>query len=280
MADASLSAKPSNTHLFYTYIHRRADDGKVFYVGKGQRNRSHSIKGRTARWIRTAAKHGLIIEIVATFERESDALDHEKALIAKYRAEGPHLCNLTDGGEGTSGYKYTEEQRRKNAERGMGRKQSAETIAKRVARLVGLKRSDEARAKISAGRIGIKPSAHCVAMVKAANTGIVRSAEFRAKVSAGLTGRPCSAETREKIAAGNRGKIISQEQRDKISKTLAGRRLSDDEKLRLYPMTHSPEIIAKRSAAMKGRKLSEAHRSALRKPWSEAARIAHKRTQP
>lgn len=250
---------------FYTYIHRRADDGEVFYVGKGRLKRAYSDYRRTLRWVRTVAKHGLIVELVAFFWGEPDAFAHERALISEYRATGAPLCNLSDGGEGPSGYKQTDEQRRRNSERGKGRKQSAETIAKRVAKLIGVKRSPETIAKISAGHIGMKYSSEFGAKISAANKGRVRSLEFRAKVSAGLTGRPVSAETRAKLSSAHRGREVSKEIRERISKTLTGRRLSDAEKERLKPLTHGVEQRAKHSAAMKGR------------PWSEARRAAYEK---
>lgn len=208
---------------FYIYIHRRADDGQVFYVGKGREKRSRSTYRRTPRWRRTVAKHGLIVELVAFFWTEQDAFSHERELIAEYRSTGAPLCNLTDGGDGPSGYKQTEEQRRNNARAQTGRKQSIETIAKRVAKLIGRPRSQETRAKISAAHMGRTTSDETRAKISTANSGRVRSAEARAKISAGLTGRPVSAETREKIAAAQRGRIVSQEKRDRISATLKAR---------------------------------------------------------
>jgi hypothetical protein len=242
---------------FYTYLHRRADDGRVFYVGKGRLKRAYSDYRRTPRWFRTVAKHGLVVDLVAFFWVEADALIHERALIAEHRAAGSPLCNLSDGGEGPCGYKHTDEQRRKNSEARKGLKQSQETIAKRVAKLVGRPRSTETRAKIAAAHRGRTMSEETKEKIGAANRGRVRSHEARAKISAGLNGRPVSAETREKIAAAQRGRLVPQGKRDRISATLTGRRLSESEKQRLYPLTHSAEIIAKRVAAMKARRAAQ-----------------------
>lgn len=86
--------------MFYTYIHRRESDGRVFYVGKGSRLRAFSRKGRNVRWQRTAAKHGLMVSIVAPWPTEADAFEHERVLIACFRELGHPLVNMTDGGEG------------------------------------------------------------------------------------------------------------------------------------------------------------------------------------
>ncbi len=88
---------------FYTYIHRRASDGLIFYVGKGVKNRSHSTQHRNKHWHNTVAKHGVVIEVVAYWFTEEAAFDHEKSLISEYRKLNQPLCNMTDGGEGSSG---------------------------------------------------------------------------------------------------------------------------------------------------------------------------------
>ena len=99
--------------MFYVYIHSRADTGEPFYVGKGTGRRLRSTSGRSEYWRRIVAKHGLRAEIVAQFEVESDAHAHEIEAIKTLRAFGFTLCNLTDGGEGASGYKHDAESKRK-----------------------------------------------------------------------------------------------------------------------------------------------------------------------
>lgn len=267
--------KPADPH-FYTYLHRRADDGCVFYVGKGSGSRVRARSGRSVHWHRIVAKHGLRTEIVASFDLESDAFDHERLLIAHYR-NLVSLCNHSAGGEGPCGYKFTETQRALLSEKRRGRKlsdehranlvaslklRSPESYAKTAAALMGRPRSEETRAKIAAAKIGMKMSAEACAKISASNKGRVRSPEFKVKIVAALTGRPCSAETREKIAAAQRGRTVSQEKRERISKTLTGRRLSAAEKIRLRPLTHSAESRAKQSASMKGRAWSAVRRAA------------------
>lgn len=103
--------KPSG---FYVYIHRRASNNNPFYIGNGKGRRGWAAtKGsdRTTRWIRTAIKNGVIIEIAQDSMLEEDAFLLEMWLIAKFRNNGHDLCNLTDGGEGASGLKKTEEDR-------------------------------------------------------------------------------------------------------------------------------------------------------------------------
>lgn len=131
---------------YYIYLHRRADTGEVFYVGKGTRTHKHQYArsedsaSRNAHWSRIVAKHGYSVELVADFYSEDDAFDLERKLIAEYRRirEGGSLCNLTDGGEGHCGYSPTDATREKlraavSAEKhpNYGKKLSAETCRRK-----------------------------------------------------------------------------------------------------------------------------------------------------
>lgn len=98
---------------YYVYLHRRADDNEVFYVGKGKGHRAKRTADRSAWWHRVVAKHGIVIEYVETGMFEDSAFDLEIELIRFYRECGHQLVNLTDGGEGWSGYKYSEEDKKK-----------------------------------------------------------------------------------------------------------------------------------------------------------------------
>lgn len=146
--------------LFYTYIHRRASDGTPFYVGKGKGCRLNSRKNRNVYWHRVADKHGVIAEIVARWESEADAMQHEIQLIDELRKSGAKLCNLTDGGEGMSGYLHREESKKQIGRSLLGRKASARQISAASHRMrgnqlfLGRKHSDETKQKISAGNKG------------------------------------------------------------------------------------------------------------------------------
>lgn len=92
----------------YVYVHRRADDARVFYVGKGQAERAHDRDNRNRYWRAVVAKHGIVVELVAWFDVEVDAHQCECDLIAWYGRR--NLTNLTDGGEGTTGRKRSPEE--------------------------------------------------------------------------------------------------------------------------------------------------------------------------
>jgi len=129
--------------VFYTYAHY-TPEGQLFYIGKGQGGRSHSSKGRNVFWKRVVKKHGKPdMKVLAHWGTETEALEHEKLLISCFKDMGHQLCNLTDGGEGTSGIvpwnkgvlwsaEIKVKQGAKNIgnKHWIGRKHSAETIQK------------------------------------------------------------------------------------------------------------------------------------------------------
>lgn len=123
-------AKINSTRDFYVYVHRRATDGRVFYVGKGNGRRAWATQGRSNYWRHIVAKHGYTVDIVQNGMQEWWAFELEIELIAFYKRES--LCNLTDGGDGCS-----------------GAKRSAETIAKTIAIHIGKKRSAESCKRMS-----------------------------------------------------------------------------------------------------------------------------------
>lgn len=86
------------------YLHKRATDGKVFYVGIGSNKRAFTLQGRSDWWHRVVLKYGYYVDIIAENLTSKEAGEMEVSLIAKYGrrdlGEG-YLVNLTDGAEGT-----------------------------------------------------------------------------------------------------------------------------------------------------------------------------------
>jgi hypothetical protein len=136
----------------------------VFYVGKGYGKRAWKTAGRNERWTRTYKKHGMTVEIVFDSLSEQEAFQCEKDTILEFRYFGAELCNMTDGGEGTSGYKPSEttkakiskiqkgriktEQERKNISKAqIGRVFSKEHIENMSKCQLGKKQSEETKLK-------------------------------------------------------------------------------------------------------------------------------------
>lgn len=96
----------------YVYVHRRADDGRIFYVGKGSHpDRANERSSRNRFWHAVVSKHGLIVEVVLHFQTDQLAQQCERDLIAWYGRE--NLTNLTDGGDGCAGINPSRETRAK-----------------------------------------------------------------------------------------------------------------------------------------------------------------------
>lgn len=174
--------------MFYTYAHYKPEGG-LFYIGKGNGRRAYDMNMRNKYWKNIVAKYGSpIVEILANWKTEEEALRHEKLLISSFKDMGFKLANLTDGGEGVSGYKHNEFALQKMRGRtGI------------LSPMFGKPKSAEVKLKISQSKIGIK-----------------KSEEFKKKISISLKGRVFSVEHLKNISNSLKGKLFTQEHKDKI----------------------------------------------------------------
>lgn len=98
--------KFSTERIFYVYVHRTVDTGRVFYVGKGKNARAWSKRSRNQHWLNTVNKHGgFIVEIVLDQLEEEQAFSLEVELISQYNPQ--ELVNKTLGGVSTTGYRHS-----------------------------------------------------------------------------------------------------------------------------------------------------------------------------
>lgn len=191
----------------YIYVRPNLINGKK-YVGQAKdierrnyewNNLSRPYAGRLINNAR--AKYGIEafgFEILK--ECEDDELNYwETYYIKELQSKTPNGYNLTDGGEGTRGYTYTEEQRKKRSEAQKGKIFS-----------------DETKKKISKSKKG-KP---------AWNKGKkdIYSEETRRKISESHIGKPLSEEHKKKVSeslkgrpSGMKGKSHTTEARRKMS---------------------------------------------------------------
>jgi len=180
----------------YVYEHWRLDKDECFYVGKGHGGRAYSRCRKNAHWkniVNKIERNGYAYEIrfVATGLTEDEAFELEKQRILFWR-DISDLANLTDGGEGTIGYVWTDDQLEKISKARIGNKNA-----------FGCKRSEETKKKISEAKKGKK-----------------LSEETRIKMSISKSG-----EKHRQF-----GKPISDEIKDKIRNKLLGRKQSEDSK--------------------------------------------------
>ena len=160
---------------YYVYVHIRKDNNTVFYVGKGTGDRAYNLD-RSDFHDKVRDKYGCRVEIIKDNLTESQAFRLESKMIKYYvltlgygaPIDGyddfdhnlPYLTNFTWGGEGSSGYKHTEEAKRKigeNTSKALkGHKHSEETKRKMSEKnkgennpMYGKKLSEETKEKIS-----------------------------------------------------------------------------------------------------------------------------------
>jgi hypothetical protein len=192
---------------FHVYHHVRPDTGQVFYVGKGKGRRAFDKGARRGQfWHRVVKKAGgVLVEVIAQRLTEDEAFLLEKKNIAAFRKQRVRLCNLTDGGDGTSGIRRTEAWKRMMSQVHSG-KVIPEDVREKISASVktsGFVHTDEMRKKMSETHkgqkraLGYKHTDEWKAQqsIRAAGNktrfflGRVRSEEDRAKASASLSGR-------------------------------------------------------------------------------------------
>jgi hypothetical protein len=135
---------------FYVYEHIRNDTLLPFYVGKGKSNRAYRKSNRNKYWNNIVNKcGGFEVRFIAENIDEELALLVEKERINQLRLLKVNICNLTDGGEGVSGYKFTDEQKKKMSDAQKGKKLSQDQIEKLTQRFKNIERTEEWRKNIS-----------------------------------------------------------------------------------------------------------------------------------
>jgi len=142
---------------YYTYAYLR-EDGSPYYVGKGSGDRIFSN-------IRSIHKPSNISRIVFLRENmtEKESFDNEVEMIKLWGRKNLGnglLRNMTDGGEGVSGHKHTEEHKKNMSLSHLGKKyrqrqggmrrrnMSEETKAKIRLAITGRKHTEESKAKM------------------------------------------------------------------------------------------------------------------------------------
>lgn len=194
----------------------------------------------------------------------SEKLAHEceKYLIAKYKTNDAKFgYNLTYGGEGITGYKFSEEHRRKQSERMVGHSVSDETKKKigeaNSVALKGRTLSEETKQKISTALSGENHPMY-------GKKQPVDAVEKMRQKQMGNTyhlGHKVSEESRHRMSESHKGHKISEETKQKITKK------------RLEAMTNSEKEAARREKIRQTRLKRGIGKGV---PWSDEAREAHR----
>ena len=135
--------KYDESRIYYVYKHIRLDNNTCFYIGKGKDGRK-DVPNRNLTHDSICDRHGYKVVIFKDKLNEAEAFKLEEDLIRCYvfkmgygicikgymNNNNKFLTNRTFGGEGASGYKHSEESKRKNSESHKGKKQSEETKEK------------------------------------------------------------------------------------------------------------------------------------------------------
>lgn len=189
------------SNLFYVYEHWRPDIDICFYVGKGKGKRAYDLKGRNDHHTKVLKKIknlGMCVEIklVAFGLSEKEAFEIEKERIAFWRSFNVKLTNKTDGGDGVSGLKMSDDAKAKMSakKKGLpGRKT-----------MLGKKHSLETKTKMSVAQKGRPKSLEHAAKVGLKHRGkkVIVSDETRAKFSSVFKGRKLSEKAKENMRLG------------------------------------------------------------------------------
>ncbi len=114
---------------FYVYAHIRKDTGSIFYIGKGSGKRAWVKSKRNNYWKNVVQKTEYGVILLYTELAEEEAFKLERQYIKHHNPS----TNLTDGGEGISGYRYVGEKlekHRKQVKYHMNRKDVKEKLSK------------------------------------------------------------------------------------------------------------------------------------------------------
>ena len=149
--------------VFYVYEHIRRDTGAVFYVGKGHGGRLSSKRDRNQYWHNVVNKAGgFDSRVIVEDQSEELILLAEVEKINQLRMLGVKLVNLTDGGQGITGLKHSEQSKRLISEKHKGKshKHTPESIEKIRQANTGVVFSDERKEKLRQKALGRKMLPH------------------------------------------------------------------------------------------------------------------------
>ena len=272
--------------LFYVYYLRRPDKedplepgkGQPFYAGKGSNGRTAVHRQEASNLLHKPGRKSIKINIIHTLWKqgldfsediilcdltEKEAFDIEVKAIETYgRINNGIGClsNLTDGGEGQSGYAWTEKSRQKLSAKIKGvnhccwGKHPTEETRQKMSRTrlelfkdktnhpaFGKHASDETKEKLSKDRIERYKNKNNHPMFGKHHSEEAKQKQREAMLGNSHTlGYSHTEEAKRKISIsisgeknGNFGRVFTEDHRRKISNSKLGRALSDEHKIKI-----------------------------------------------
>jgi hypothetical protein len=214
------------------YRHIRLDTRRPFYIGIGvNKARAYSLKNRNKHWHNIVNKSGYEVQILFDDLTYDEAKEKEIEFISLYgrnNISNGLLCNLTDGGDGSTGYKPTQEALLKISQTSKGRVKSKEQIEKWKKNMSFIK-SPETREKMRQVLLGRKHSDERKENQRKAQLGKKLSQETKDKLSQirkGIKTGPLSPEHIEKLRESHKGIKQSDETKLKRKQTWALKKLA------------------------------------------------------
>jgi hypothetical protein len=255
---------------YYAYVHARpttVDASGVFYVGKGELSRCRQVK-RTHNIFHTRIvnKYGAdnILAGRILCSSEQAAFELEMGLIKCFRRMGVNLCNMTEGGDGISGLKHSDEAKKKISEASKKLWEAPEHRQHMKEKMTGRTRTEESKKRMSERSKNDPSVVAWATLIGKANKGKPKSVEARQKMSGGHKSSPLSAAHIRRVAEINRGRPLSASHKAKISLFHTGRIVSDESKVRISEAQKAR--YAKTVSPLKGR------------PWSAELRQRREET--
>jgi hypothetical protein len=149
--------KQVNQHYVYAYLRK---DGTPYYIGMGKGSRAYDCHRRTNGTDMLPKSKDRIVILLSDLTKEK-AISIEKYMIAYYGRKDLAtgiLRNMTDGGEGTVNFKFSDESIQKMIGRTPWNKGKTKETDSRVAKYsnsLSQPKSEEHKKAISASRVGV-----------------------------------------------------------------------------------------------------------------------------
>lgn len=192
-------ASGKNQYYIYSYLR---EDHSPYYIGKGSGKRAYTKGPKEVKPPRDKSR----VRILKADLTEEEAFLLEKLYILMFgRIDSGNgiLRNRSDGGDGSSGYIVSPEERKRRSER-----------------MKGVTRPRWIYDKISASNTGKKASVETRSKMSAAKKGRTCTEEHKRKVSEAKKGFKHTEEAKLKMSLSKKGKSLSSEHIEKISKAI------------------------------------------------------------